>query len=344
VFGRVARSSPHSHDRATGVDRRRSSGRRRLAVLAAGVLLLTGGGVAGIGTPSAGAVSTAGLPEGWRWASFRNVEVGVPGGWKDTSRNLISGSCAAGPGAGNSVVGRPPFAVEAMACGRPAGAGDRRNLVRYAGRFVAFDFADPRIERPADTGDRRSVERDRVLVVVQASRSLREAILATVRTIDVDANGCPVRDAISAHPGLRPRPAVALSRLSGVQSVSACRYTLAPGSGGGGGVALFSSLRVSGDRAGRALAAVARAPRAGGQDEPEQCLHTYGWEIIVLRVVSDRGLSRVHVRYSGCDHNGVDDGVSVRRLTRAVRPFAEGPNEVTGFSGGHGKYEALAAP
>ena len=54
----------------------------------------------------------------------------------------------------------------------------------------------------------------------------------------------------------------------------------------------------------------------------------------MLRVTSPQGESTVHVRYSGCDHNGFDDGVTVRALTReAVQPLLAGPNRLFSFSG-----------
>jgi len=50
----------------------------------------------------------------------------------------------------------------------------------------------------------------------------------------------------------------------------------------------------------------------------------------VLRVTSDKGESQVYLRYSSCDHNGFDDGRSVRRLdASSVAPFLTGPNAVS---------------
>lgn len=66
--------------------------------------------------------------------------------------------------------------------------------------------------------------------------------------------------------------------------------------------------------------------------------------MLVLLVDSDAGRLRVHVRYSGCDHNAVDDGVSLRRLIPAVRPFVAGGNQVTSMSGGEGKIEEVYGP
>jgi hypothetical protein len=63
---------------------------------------------------------------------------------------------------------------------------------------------------------------------------------------------------------------------------------------------------------------------------------------MVLRVESAAGESTVHARYSGCDHNGFDDGVTERRLTReAMQPLLAGPNRLSGFSGREEKQEIL---
>jgi len=48
------------------------------------------------------------------------------------------------------------------------------------------------------------------------------------------------------------------------------------------------------------------------------------------------------LRYSGCDHNGFDDGIAVRSLTaKTVGPFVAGPNQVYAFSGGSAKSTML---
>ena len=185
-----------------------------------------------------------------------------------------------------------------------------------------------------------------VAVQVQAAPGLREEILATVHRIEVDANGCPVRDEVTANPGLRPSPAVGLEDLTGVRSVAACVYDLDMGdlkirARWIEGPSLSSSIRMTGAAATAALAGLAGAPAAGGQDRPEGCLYKYGGTMLVLLVDSAAGPSRIHIRYAGCDHNAVDDGVSPRRLTAAVRPFVSGGNRPGGMTGGRGKLEAF---
>ena len=45
--------------------------------------------------------------------------------------------------------------------------------------------------------------------------------------------------------------------------------------------------------------------------------------------------------YSGCDHNGVDDGTTVRALTSAVGRLFTGAVQLRSFSGGGGKERIL---
>jgi hypothetical protein len=92
---------------------------------------------------------------------------------------------------------------------------------------------------------------------------------------------------------------------------------------------LISSVRIDGAAAAAAVSALAAAPVGGGPNAPATCVpeDAYGDRIMVLRIGSAAGSSRVHVRFAGCDHHGFDDGVRVRSLTRqAVAPLLAGPN------------------
>ena len=100
---------------------------------------------------------------------------------------------------------------------------------------------------------------------------------------------------------------------------------------------LVSSLRYDGSDAAAVVAAVAHAEIGGGPNDPESCLpeHSYGDELIVARIWSQSGESELVVRYSGRDHHGFDDGISVRRLTlESLAPFIAGPNAVLGSVNG----------
>ena len=275
--------------------------------------------------PSASAVpSEAGLPAGWRWESFGGVEVGVPAewGWDNGSQRLQQYCVNRGGREPQPVVGRPGPTTMVLCAG-----GARPTEVATTGTIVAFEWTDQRggIEH---RGDRTTVRRNGVEVIVQAVGDLRRRIVATIRTADPDRNGCPA----TRPAGARPADPVDVAALHDVAVVAACRYRI------GGTYRLLSSLRLDGPDTVRALAA---APRGGGPDEPESCSPevSYGDEMLVLLL--DRR-HEVVVRYSGCDHNGIDDGVTVRALTRAaVGPLLAGPNRPWEFAGGTGKADVL---
>ena len=74
---------------------------------------------------------------------------------------------------------------------------------------------------------------------------------------------------------------------------------------------------------------MAEAPIGGGPDQPTGCVTgvALGNEAIVARIGSAAGPTDLVVRYSGCDVNGFDDGVAVRKLTAAaLAPLIAGPH------------------
>jgi hypothetical protein len=324
------------------------------AVLLAAVLIGCGNGLPTAGTSvattgtSAAAVAD-GLPKGWRWESYRDVEVGVPDSWGYDSNNERIFQWCAGPG--RPAVGRPGIS-DLMGCAEPrqppaTGTPSAATLMTNTGTFVAFDTSrggGPSIA--PDEGDRTTVVLGAVLIAVQAEPKLREQIVATIHQDRADHNGCPVVDPISADPGRRPAGGVAAAELSGVQGVAACKYAVHGRIDGpaAGAATLVSSLRITGTPAADVVAAVAAAPAGSGPDLPESCLGevSYGDEAVVLRVESAAGPAQIYLRYSGCDHNGLDDGTTMRRLTKAaVLPFVQGANAVQSFGGAAEKGDML---
>ncbi len=293
-------------------------------------------------------VSAAVLPAGWRWESYRDVEVAVPADWgHDNGSQRVHQWCI-WHGPTHPAVGRPGFSTE-VGCFQGANQEPHPStLLGRLGTFVAFETATGPATDPVTTeGDRTTVRVGRVDVLVQAEPTLRRRIVDTIRQVSVDSNGCPVSDPISQDPGRRPHPAVNVTRLSGVRAVSACKYSLQDGLSGRRltGPTLVSSLRLQGEAAVQAVAEIAATPLGGGPDNPDQCLPevSYGDEAIVLTAASDQGTSVIYLRYSGCDHNGFDDGINRRALAKeAVAPFITGPNVITmGFSGSANKVDIL---
>jgi len=290
------------------------------------------------------AVQEDSLPPGWRWESYGGVEVGVPGnwGWGGGTQRLTQWCVDARNRITEPIVGRPSGSTLVLC---PAGNPDPGTLIANTGSVVAFELAT---EPPglSQQGDQTAVRIDGVEVIVNAPVELRRQIVETIRPVtDVDSYGCPTTHPISTKAQHRPARPVEVTALTDVSTVSACKFPLGedpsvthPG--------LISSLRLDGSAAEQAIREIAKAPPGGGPDNPDQCLpsYTYGEDVIVLFVRSAAGRSEVVLRYSGCGHNGFDDGIAVRSLTpKAVAPFIAGPNKVNVLTGGPDK-EAILWP
>jgi len=284
------------------------------------------------------------LPSGWRWEAYAGVQVGVPGDWgyaRSSADQIITQWCIGRPV--RNVVARPG-ATTLVGCGLDQ-VGDPGTRIAVAGVFVAFGLGGA--AGTLEEGDRTTVILPTASVAVQAPPELRQQIVATIHPIERDHNGCPVDHPISLDPGRTPEPAIKVSSLTAVTAVTACKYAIPwpqPAPGAGIGPGLRASVRLTAADAQAAIDRIADAPRGGGPDEPSTCAvdYSYGEDIIVLSVTSGRTTSEIYLRYSGCDHNGFDDGVAVRSLTaEAVRPFV-GPNMGGGgISGPREKVEMI---
>jgi hypothetical protein len=303
---------------------RRGMGRALLGLALAGC-----GGVESVDTEAIS--DEAPLPANWRWESYHNLEIGVPGDWGYgvTGRQFCVRAEGEGP-----FVGRPGSRTDIGCLTRTKDGSDPATLLSSGGVFVWFGADTPKPDpagTPADpvsVGDRDRFWIDNTQVSIQAPTKLRRQILATVHRIDdKDHNGCPITSTLTGSPDHRPHgPAV--TTLTDVRSVSACSY---------GGETLQSSLRLTGPAAAAPIAAIAAAPIGGGPNAPAGSCGAdseIGAGGIVLLVDSHSGTSEIVVRYGGCSHRGLDDGTTVRTLTRpAVGPFVSGPNQVGGFTG-----------
>lgn len=270
--------------------------------------------------------SVAQLPSGWRWESYGGIEVGVPGNWGwGTSEWPWCLDQTAGPPA--PYVGRPGV-VPAIAClTTNDGTPDSAFSIKKGGTFVWFSKSLDKAERPVVVeGDRATLTRAWIDLKVQAPEAMRKAILHTLRTIPHGANGCPLTHPISDNPAWRPGSPGRVESLTGVTSVTACKY---------GEGFLVSNVHMEAAAARKAVAGVVSAPDGGGPDSPHTCVKSsaYGEGVIVLEIVSKQRNTEVVMRYDGCDHHGFDDGHSVRALTHdAVHPFLVGPNRLTSYS------------
>jgi hypothetical protein len=288
------------------------------------------------------AATAPALPAGWRWEGFGGVLVGVPGKWAwGNSSQRIEQWCV-GEEPLTPMMGRPGPSSLVGCLGDERGV-DPSTLVANTGIVVELSSALD-VSRDSAEGDQVVRRIGDVSVRVNAPADLRDRILATVHRADLDAHGCAMF--LRATAADRPDPRDVTS-LTDVVSVAACRYPVPPPDEVARTEAplpLFSSLLLEDDAAADAIAAIAAAPVGGGPDNPGSCLAawSYGDEFLVLQVDSAEGASTLHVRYSGCDHNGFDDGVTVRALTRdAVQPLVADANVPLSWSGGGAKTKIM---
>jgi hypothetical protein len=282
------------------------------------------------GVDPAGTVSPT-LPDGWRWESYRGVEVGVPSDWGWGSGGQRLGQWCINEKHPKPIVGRPGFST-LVGCLSDTAGPHPETLIANTGWIVDLEPADRRVGRG---GDRRVVTLGDVTIVVQTPASLRSQIIATIHLVKVDHQGCPAADPVSADRARRPDRATDVAKLRGVTAVSVCRYEFTSKNDPGKLSRLLeSSLRYDGEPAARIIRQIAAAPAGGGPNDPTQCTQKYGDEIIVLRVASSSGESEIYVRYAGCDYNGFDDGSTVRTLTRApMQALIKGPNALSSWGG-----------
>ncbi|HEX8347791.1 MAG TPA: hypothetical protein VF657_24110 [Actinoplanes sp.] len=278
------------------------------------------------------------LPAGWRWESFGGVQVGVPGDWGWDSQALRLDAWCIKPGNHPPAVARPGAPVPAIGCGTQRIGPPAGFLIANTGWTVGFDRTD-KGDGSDHEGDRTTVRRDGVAVIIQAPKEWRDRLAATIHRVRVDDAGCPTNHRISTGRDLRPTPPVNVATLRDVTSVSVCKYPLPDGSSARlSAPRLLSSLRLDGAAAADEIRQIAAAPIGGGPDTPAGCPPdvAHGDQVIVLRTRSATGSAEVMMRYAGCVQNGFDDGTTVRKLTKAgVGPLVTGPNRVYGGFSGH---------
>jgi hypothetical protein len=273
---------------------------------------------------AAPSVASIGLPTTSRAESYGGLELSVPAdwGWGNGTQRLLQWCVGRTGNEPEPIVGRPGDITFRL-------CPDGHTLLANTGPVVGFDRTT-RADGVSYEGDRATVRLDSVEIVVQAPAELRQRIVESIRRVPVDSNGCPATHAISTKPTWRPGKAGKLASLEKVSAVSICKYQLGEHVAGVPG-RLISSSRLDGAEAARAVGAVAEAPAGGGPDQPTGCVEgvTFGNEAIVARIRSAAGPTDLVVRYSGCDVNGFDDGVAVRKLTAAaLAPFITGPHRV----------------
>jgi hypothetical protein len=286
------------------------------------------------------------LPQGWRWESFAGVQVGVPGDWDWTNASQRISQWCVGEGRREPLtpaVGRPG-ASTLVGCDAFDKDVPQEMLVQNTGEIVAFEPVVDQEKQREDAGDRLTVTKGGVRVIIQTSdEALRARIAETVHRVDVDAYGCPVDDPAARRPKERPDSVIDLADPEArgrVAWVSACRHTTVYPDRPSDLPTLVGSRRFDGAAAAALLDTLVAAAPGTGPNAPETCAveWAYGDELIVLRLHlegSDHDVHRVLVRYSGCDHHGSDDGTTRRVLTRDLMQalLGEGLDRPSSYSG-----------
>ncbi|MCM3556845.1 hypothetical protein M3697_17330 [Janibacter melonis] len=261
------------------------------------------------------ATTTDALPaiaDGWRWEAYHNVAVAVPDSWGYGVSGIPY--CALTNPADRTTVGRPD-AVPLLGC-PPEGI--QPDSVAIAGAYVDFYPArdlEHRIPKAADgdtTGDRTTRVIGTTAIDVQARQPLRDQILATITALPASGvNGCQRSNELISNPSWRPDPA-SLPAPKDVQHVAVCTYD----TGADGG--LRAATQMPAPAAARTVEALSAAPEGGTPDRGE-CSDDYGDRVTVLRLtVADDTAHDVVLRYAGCANRGIDDGTTVRALTKTA--------------------------
>lgn len=156
-----------------------------------------------------------------------------------------------------------------------------------------------------------------------ATADVAERVLASVRTFEIDPNGCDVRSPVQAELPVRPAAAFDVARVDSVDSIAVCQYSRRVADRAG----LMASQRLVGDEAETLLAGLRSAPAGGGPDRPDECVsYASGDEGLVVRLQRGDRVDDLHVYYDWCWGNGVDDGTTVRALTEdTCAPLFGGP-------------------
>jgi hypothetical protein len=127
------------------------------------------------------AEAATGIPAGWRWEAFRDVELGVPGDWGYGT----SGTpwCLQDTPPAQAYVGRPGPIRTIRCTAKTVDGIDPGARITTAGTFVWFEDADEaEANGPAlSEGDRQTVTARGVRVSIQAPQPLRQQIAGTIR-------------------------------------------------------------------------------------------------------------------------------------------------------------------
>lgn len=215
-------------------------------------------------------------------------------------------------------------------------------------RAIAQGIADgtrtPAVQAPDHGWVEETRDVDGVYITVLSDDdSLRRRILDSARVIDgADSNGCTPDHPLAHQPEGRPTSTGGLTSLGTIKSISIGRYAIGEYAERWQRAPLKASSSLFGEAARSMVEAIISAPEGSGPDV-EDCIDSYGSEILVLTVRGSDRSQEVLIRYDGCHFNGTDDGVTLRRLTAEVlRPILTGIHRPSHYTGP--LYELVIGP
>ena len=286
-----------------------------LAVAAAIVVPMALGGGGGSVNPAAEPPDA-----GWRWETYRGLELQVPADWGyGTSGHpwcVPAGPTPAGP-----YVGRPG-ATFAIACAGDLAPVEQRVLYVWFGTaaFANVDAGDGWQLASVNVGSEP-------FTLLTNDAEVHQHIIDSARLVDVDANGCDVYHPIAKDPSVRPAAPGGLPEPAEVTGASVCQYTLSMVDTITDGPSLLASRRLDGSTAAALTEAIATAPEIGVRPQVETCsfMPAHGSDVVLVRFDAGDAIREVLVRTNGCP-TGTDDGTTERELTDAVRAIVlDGP-------------------
>jgi len=280
---------------------------------------------------------------GWRWVSYRSVEVQAPSAWEFDYEAIRPDCIFRGqpdgpwtkdvPRAPYVTVGVPNRGIPLVGCLRDPQPGDPDpafGQLPFAlwQPFVKLDGARPDLDYP-DRKDGQWQYRDwrltratvdGVQITVLASPgdpSVGSRVLDSVRKVEITSLGCETDSPAQAEQFVTPSGAP-IPAAEDVGAVAVCEYSRMPGHAG-----LEGSRQISGEAARELVEAINTAAFGGGPDQPKHCVDDmYGDRAIALRFFATREqtsapLAEAYVYYDWCFGNGIVGADGKRRLTEA---------------------------
>lgn len=268
-------------------------------------------------------------PDGWRWATWRDVAAQVPASWGD-GWEPKGDWCADRSGLPKSDARPGPYVSRAnstvtLAIGcspeeEPApevfGPAPLRMMQPHLTLAEPGELPDGETSHQGWVASLRTVGGVQLRLYLDdsdpASAEIARRVRASSRTYTTNDDGCDVTSPVQAEAPVRPAKAFDVATVERVDSISVCQYDRLRGPDA---PALMGSRRVEGSAADALLTAIQAAPVGGGPDRSNCSEHALGDDALAVRLHHDGTTDDLHVYYGNCRDNGYDDGTSRRELT-----------------------------